>query len=161
MSLVECIRQDPRSAGLLIGAPAGQPEFARWLRVLGEKGAATPFLRYLPEKLGPGGRKVETMLRRRLRQPPSFVAFEGYDTMLVIAHGLRSGALAASGPPGPWAGVSADGSRGPIQFCRSPATGVWEWASGPIQIVERDPARPGFFRVLHQDDQGRMPEGVR
>ena len=58
VSIVGSVRRDPRLAGLLIGAPAGQPEFAGWLTALGDDGAAIPFLRYLPERLTPLGARV-------------------------------------------------------------------------------------------------------
>ena len=61
----------------MIGAPAGQPEFAEWATLLGDDSAAIPFLRYLPERLSPLGTRVETALRERLAEAPSFVAFEG------------------------------------------------------------------------------------
>ena len=48
---------------------------------LGDDGVAIPFLRYLPERLSPLGVRVETALRERLAEVPSFVAFEGYDTV--------------------------------------------------------------------------------
>jgi hypothetical protein len=81
VSIVKSVRHDPRLAGIMIGAPAGQPEFTEWLRLLGDDGAGIPFLRYLPEHFSPLGARVETVLRERLAQAPSFVAFEGYDTI--------------------------------------------------------------------------------
>ena len=54
-SIVRAVRRDRRLAEVMIGAPAGQPEFAEWARLLGDDGAAIPFLRYLPERLGPPG----------------------------------------------------------------------------------------------------------
>ncbi len=53
VSIVRSVRRDRRLAGVVIGAPAGQPEFADWATSLGDDGAAIPFLRYLPERLGP------------------------------------------------------------------------------------------------------------
>ena len=85
MSIVKSVRRDPRLAEIMIGAPAGQPEFAEWATLLGDDGAAIPFLRYLPERLSPLGARVETALRGRLAEAPSFVAFEGYDTIAVLA----------------------------------------------------------------------------
>src|SRR5688572_18725621 len=41
----------PCLAEIMIGAPAGQPEFAEWATLLGGDSAAIPFLRYLPERL--------------------------------------------------------------------------------------------------------------
>lgn len=53
-----------------------------WAALLGEDGAAIPFLRYLPERLGPLGVRVEAALREQLPEAPSFVAFEGNDAVL-------------------------------------------------------------------------------
>jgi ABC-type branched-subunit amino acid transport system substrate-binding protein len=133
-SLVRSVRRDPRLAGLLIGAPAGQPEFSAWLDLLGEDGAAIPFLRYLPERLSPLGTRVEAAL-----QAPSFVAFEGYDTIVVLAELLRGA---------DWSRVAVEGTRGRITFSRTPGISVWQWAWPPIQVVDRDPAQPDRFRVL-------------
>ena len=90
VSIVRSVRRDPRLAGIMIGAPAGQPELGEWAALLGVDGAAIPFLRYLPERLGPLGARVEATLRERLGRPPSFVAFEGYDTVAVLAEVLRT-----------------------------------------------------------------------
>jgi hypothetical protein len=147
--IVHAVRRDPRLAGLLIGAPAGQAEFGTWLTALGHHGAAIPFLRYLPDQLDPLGTRVATDLREQLDAAPSFVAFEGYDTIAVLAEVLR-----AHGPDrAPLAGarpnVAVDGTRGRIRFSRTPGTSVWRWARAPIQVVDRDPADPDRFRILH------------
>ena len=142
--VVKSVRRDPRLAGIMIGAPAGQPEFAEWARLLGGDGAAIPFLRYLPERLGPGGARVAAALRERLAEAPSFVAFEGYDTVTVLAEVLRS---QGAGRPR-WQDVAVEGTRGQITFSRPPGISVWQWAWAPVQVVDRDPAAPGRFRVL-------------
>ncbi|MFQ6146023.1 ABC transporter substrate-binding protein [Streptomyces seoulensis] len=147
--VVRAVRGDRRLAGVLIGAPAGQPEFAAWAAALGEAGAGVPFLRYLPERLTPLGSRVEAALRERLAEAPSFVAFEGYDAIAVLAdvlaaHGADRARIAAS-----WPRVSVEGTRGRIRFSRAPGIGVWQWAWPAVQVVDRDPAHPGRFRVLH------------
>src|SRR5690606_24665890 len=73
VTIVKSVRQDRRLAGITIGAPAGQPEFAEWATLLGDDSAAIPFLRYLPERLGPLGLRVEAALCERLAEAPSFV----------------------------------------------------------------------------------------
>jgi hypothetical protein len=138
LSIVEAVRGDERVAGVLIGAPAGQPEFADWATPLG---AGIPFLRYLPSSPTPLGARVEAALRERLAGAPSFVAFEGYDTVTVLAEVLRSGRS--------WQHVDVDGTRGRIRFSRVPGINVWQWAWPPIQVVDRDPADPGRFRTRH------------
>ena len=94
-SIVKAVRRDQRLAELMIGAPAGQPEFAEWATLLGDDGAAIPFLRYRPERLSALGARVETSLLEQLGEAPSFVAFEGYDTVAVLADVLRSHAVLA------------------------------------------------------------------
>ncbi|GKQ34697.1 ABC transporter substrate-binding protein [Streptomyces sp. A012304] len=147
--IVRAVRGDRRLAEVLIGAPAGQPEFAEWAAALGEDGAGIPFLRYLPERLGPLGERVGKELRERLGEAPSFVAFEGWDAVAVLAavlrcHGTDRAAIAES-----WPRVAVEGSRRPIQFSRTPGISVWQWAWTPIQVVDRDPAEPDHFRILH------------
>ena len=116
--------------------------------VLGDDGAAIPFLRYLPERLGPLGARVETALRERLAEAPSFVAFEGYDTIAVLAEMLRTHGTDRVRIAESWPRVAVEGTRGPIRFSRTPGISVWHWTWAPIQVVDRDPAHPGRFRVL-------------
>jgi ABC-type branched-subunit amino acid transport system substrate-binding protein len=149
VSIVKSVRRDKRLADVMIGAPAGQPEFAEWPKLLGGGGTAVPFLRYLPERLGPLGGRVETALRERLAETPSFVAFEGYDTVAVLAAMLRSHGTSRARIAESWPGVAVDGTRGQIRFSRTPGSNVWQWAWPAIQVVDRDPAEPGRFRVLH------------
>jgi ABC-type branched-subunit amino acid transport system substrate-binding protein len=147
VSIVKSVRGDRRLAELVIGAPAGQPEFGEWATLLGDDGAGIPFLRYLPERLSPLGARVESALRARLAEAPSFVAFEGYDTVAVLADVLASGDRAHTAEA--WPRVDVEGTRGRIRFSRTPGISVWQWAWTPVQVVDRDPADPGRFRVLH------------
>ncbi|MFI2435135.1 ABC transporter substrate-binding protein [Streptomyces sp. NPDC018693] len=149
VSIVRAVRRDRRLAEILIGAPAGQPEFAEWAATLGDDSAAIPFLRYLPERFGPLGARVATALCERLSEAPSFVAFEGYDTVAVLADVLRSHGTDRALTAGSWARVAVEGTRGQIRFSRTPGIGVWQWAWPPVQVVDRDPAEPGRFRILH------------
>jgi ABC-type branched-subunit amino acid transport system substrate-binding protein len=149
VSIVRSVRRDRRLAEIMIGAPAGQPEFAEWSALLGGDGEAIPFLRYLPERLRPLGARVGAALRGRLAAAPSFVAFEGYDTVAVLADLLRSPGADRVGGAGPWPRVAVEGTRGQIQFSRLPGISVWQWARAPVQVVDRDPAEPGRFRILH------------
>jgi ABC-type branched-subunit amino acid transport system substrate-binding protein len=149
VSIVRSVRGHRRLAGILMGAPAGQPEFGSWVELLGEDGAGVPFLRYLPGRLGPLGERVGTALRERLGQAPSFVAFEGYDTITVLADVLSTGEPSSRArTPLPWGEVAVEGTRGPIRFSRMPGIGVRQWAWAPVQVVDRDPASPDRFRVL-------------
>ncbi|MFG2522302.1 ABC transporter substrate-binding protein [Streptomyces sp. NPDC048527] len=149
VSIVKSVRHDQRLAELLIGAPAGQPELAEWAALLGDDGAGVPFLRYLPERLSPLGARVETALREHLGEAPSFVAFEGYDTVAVLADLLRDHGADRARIAESWPRVAVEGTRGQIQFSRTPGISVWQWTCPPIQVVDRDPAEPDLFRILH------------
>ncbi|MET9706481.1 ABC transporter substrate-binding protein [Streptomyces griseus] len=147
--IVRAVRGDRRLAEILLGAPAGQPEFAEWAAALGEDGAGIPFLRYLPERLGPLGERVGKELRERLGEAPSFVAFEGWDTVAVLTGLLRSHGTDRAAIAGSWPRVAVEGTRGPIRFSRTPGISVWQWAWTPIHVVDRDPTEPDRFRILH------------
>ena len=147
--IVRAVRADRRLTDLLVGAPAGQPEFAAWAAALGEDGAGIPFLRYLPEHPGPLGERVGKELGQRLGEAPSFVAFEGWDTIAVLAEVLRSHGTDRAAIAGSWPGLVVEGTRGPIEFSRVPGIGVRQWAWSPIRVVDRDPAEPDRFRTLH------------
>ena len=147
VSIVRAVRRDQRLAEVMIGAPAGQPEFPQWATLLGGDGAAIPFLRYLPELLSPLGARVDTALRERLAEAPSFVAFEGYDTIAVLADVLRSAGADRTRIAGCWPSVAVEGTRGRIQFSRLPGISVWQWAWAPVQVVDRDPADPDRFLI--------------
>jgi ABC-type branched-subunit amino acid transport system substrate-binding protein len=149
VSIVRAVRGDQRLAKILIGAPAGQPEFAEWAAALGAGGAGIPFLRYLPERLGPLGERVERELRERLGEAPSFVAFEGWDTVAVLAEMLRSHGTDRAAVAASWPRVAVAGTRGPIRFARTPGIGVWQWAWAPVHVADRDPAELDRFRILH------------
>ncbi|MEU3842731.1 ABC transporter substrate-binding protein [Streptomyces sp. NPDC028635] len=147
--IVTSVRRDPRLAEIMIGAPAGQPEFAEWAALLGDDGTAVPFLRYLPEHLTPLGARVQNTLRERLGRAPSFVAFEGYDTIAVLADALRAHGTDGARLADAWPRVAVDGTRGRIEFSRAAGITVWQWAWPPVQVVDRDPANPDRFRILH------------
>ncbi|WP_328318035.1 ABC transporter substrate-binding protein [Streptomyces sp. NBC_00388] len=147
--IVKSVRSDQRLAEVLIGAPAGQPEFSGWMALLGDDGAGIPFLRYLPERLGPLGVRVGAALHEQSAEGPSFVAFEGYDAVTVLADVFRSHGTDPADVAAAWPHVATEGTRGPIRFSRTPGISVWQWAWAPVQVVDRDPAELGRFRILH------------
>ncbi|WP_424216877.1 ABC transporter substrate-binding protein (plasmid) [Streptomyces sp. BI20] len=146
--ILRAVRRDPRLAGLLVGAPAGQPELPSWAGQAGAGGAGVPFLRYLPAEPGPLALRVGAALRERLGEEPSFVAYEGWDTVTVLVEALRAHGTGRAGLTGAWPRLAVDGTRGTIRFSRPPGIDVWQWAWAPIEVVDRDPADPTRFRTL-------------
>jgi hypothetical protein len=116
---------------------------------LGALGTEISFLRYLRETSSPVGDRVRAALGEQLGRDPSFVAFEGYDTVTVLAEVLRSHGVDRVRMAEAWPRVAVDGTRGRIQFSHGPGISVWQWRWPPVQIVDRDPLAPNRFRILH------------
>ncbi|MGW0497747.1 ABC transporter substrate-binding protein [Streptomyces sp. NPDC003007] len=93
--------------------------------------------------------RAGTALKEKLGAAPSFVAFEGYDAVAVLAAVLRSHGTDRASTAAAWPHLSVRGTRGQIRFSRTPGSGVWQWAGAPVQVVDRDPAEPDRFRILH------------
>lgn len=148
MALVRKVRRDPRLKNIRLAAPAGQPEFADWIETLGSDGAAIPFLRYMPDCLTEIGQGADRRLRVKFSKARSFVAFEGYDTIAVLADMLRGECRRSSGRAGYWGSAKVLGTRGSISFRQNAASSIWEHQTPPIQIVERDKGDLGSFRVV-------------
>jgi len=148
--LVKTVRNDTRLRNLLIGAPAGQPEFNSWIRELPAIGSGIPFLSYMPKKLNEHGKAVKAAIRKELNVEPLFVALEGYDGIHLLAriidlYGPNRNAIANS-----WSLVSLSGTRGEVKLSRSAEMNFWQWLEAPIQVVDRNPANESQFRVLYE-----------
>jgi len=92
--------------------------------------------------------KAAAAVAELARMGVSFVAFEGYDTVTVLADVLRSSGADRARVARSWPSVAVEGTRGQIQFSRTPGINVWQRAWPPIQVADRDPAKPDRFRVL-------------
>lgn len=156
LSIVRAVRRQTPLARLLIGAPAGQPEFSEWEQALGKDGAGVPFLSYLPEQLSPLGEAVTGSLRAQLGRQPSFVALEGYDSMLVLAALLRARDADSSCNVPAWGSLRVEGTRGHVRFSRMSDRAAWQWPDAPIQVVDRDPTHTDRLRVLHAFTPSRV-----
>ena len=149
ISIVKAVRRDNRLAAVMIGAPAGQPEFREWPTSLGENSTGIPFLRYLPEHLSSLGSLAAEGLRQKLAEAPSFVAFEGYDAIVVLADAFRSHGIERDKISESWPTLAVQGTRGTIRFSLTPTTTVWQWDGAPIQVAERTSGAPHQIRILH------------
>jgi hypothetical protein len=149
VSIVKAFRCDKRLAGITIGTPAGQAEFAEWTTLLGDQGAAIPFLSYLPEQFSSLGTRIKTALCDKLATMPSFIALEGYDTILVLAELLRTQGIERTGMPPSWSRLNVSGTRGQITFSRVTGINIWQWSWPPVQVVDRDPGQLDRLRTLY------------
>ena len=151
VSLVKAVRADPHLAGLRIGDPAGRAESPQWWALLGEDGADVPFLRYLPARLGPLGTRVAEQVAAQLGEPASFVAFEGYDSVQVIAEAMRVGGPDRRRISEVLTSIKVAGTRGTMSFARGSGADL-QWTWPPVQVASRrDPRRPERISVLFDD----------
>lgn len=149
-SLITSVRNDKRLPEMLIGAPAGQPELSDWVTRLGPHCASIPFLRYLPSEFTQLGKHVAAGLREQMSEEPSFVAFEGYDTIRTLVEVMRSHGTQRREIAAAWSNLQVHGTRGDISFSQTNGSNFWQWNSAPLQIAERDPTKLNEFRVLRQ-----------
>lgn len=73
-----------------IGDPAGRAEGADWWDVVGSRSKPVAYLAYIaPRGLTEVGKRMEAEFKARTGREPTFVALEGYDSILVLAHAFR------------------------------------------------------------------------
>jgi hypothetical protein len=166
VSIVEAVRRDPRLDEVLVGAPAGQPELADWLTLLGEDGAVIPFLRYLPERLSPLGARVETVLCERLeaRRPssPSRATTRSPSSPRCCVHTGRTGRASPKLGHESRSKAPAGGSSSLARPASASGNGRGRRSKSPIGI-RQDPTGSGSFtpaerhEAVHRADAGRRP----
>jgi ABC-type branched-subunit amino acid transport system substrate-binding protein len=115
-----------------IGDPAGRVACQDRWGVAGADAMRVPFLSYMRlEQLTEEGQRLSKEFKVRLGREPTFVAYEGYDSVLVLAH-----ACADAGTVDPGAvcnslrKISVLGTRGTIRFSTEPDGVVhqqWKW----------------------------------
>jgi len=127
----------------LVGDPAGRVEFREWSQLLGRDGFGVPYLRYLPASPSEVGANVASPLAQRLGEAPSFVPLEGYDTIRVVYEGLRLAGGDRERLGRALLRVKIPGTRGLLQFFRTPGVGVLQWTWPPVQVAAYTDASQG------------------
>jgi ABC-type branched-subunit amino acid transport system substrate-binding protein len=154
-AIVRAVRSDGRFDHLLVGDPAGRAEFPEWSVLLGRAGLGVPYLRYLPPVLDEFGTSVASRLAQRLGEAPSFVALEGYDTIRVLGEGLRLAGAERERLAHALGRLRVAGTRGLLQFTRTPGVPVLQWVWPPVQVAAHtDVSRLDRVTVLREDDSG-------
>jgi len=152
VGIVAAVRSDRRLDHMLIGDPAGRAEFPDWSRLLGDDLPGVPYLRYLPRTLSEGGASVASRLARRLGEPPSFVALEGYDAVRVVAEALRVAGGDQTRVGRVLGTLKVAGTRGVVQFSHPPGIPVLQWVWPPVQVVaQRGASERRPVSVLHEE----------
>jgi len=142
---------------LSLGDPAGRTIFADWWAVAGDDAVGIPFLAYQrPGRLTERGESAAREFEREYDREPSFVALEGYDSILAV-----EGAINVAGSTDP-VGVCSTlrrteirGTRGTIQFSTE-ADGVvhqqWKWPPTCVVAFQHPHERFSNARVLWEAD---------
>lgn len=140
-SLVAGLRQELPDAGIALGDPAGRTIFTTWNETVGHVYGSVPFLCYLiPSRLTPTGKEFVAAYRKRVGRDPSFVAFEGYDSVLAFAEAVRrAGTPDADELVQALRDVSIDGTRATISFGTEDEGVVHQqWQSAPLCVAAYD-----------------------
>lgn len=140
----ELARRGLLGDGLALGDPAGRAIFPDWWDTVGEHGAAVPYLSYeAPDGLTPVGHRMAHAFRERHGRDPSFVAFEGYDSIAALADALEEAPrLDTHSITAALRTVAARGTRGIVRFSDEPDGVVHQqWTWPPVCVATR--GRPG------------------
>jgi ABC-type branched-subunit amino acid transport system substrate-binding protein len=121
-----------------LGDPAGRVACQDRRGVIGTDAMPVPFLSYIrSEHPTEEGQRISKEFKGRFGREPTFVAYEGYDSVLVLA---RACANAGTVDPGAVCNslrkISVLGTRGTIQFSTEPDGVVhqqWKWP--PVCVV--------------------------
>jgi ABC-type branched-subunit amino acid transport system substrate-binding protein len=131
-----------RLAGLICCDPAGRAVLPDWWDSVGEDGIGVPFLAYQhPGKLASTGHRMADIFARQHRRQPTFVALEGYDSVIAVATAIE---IAGSAEPNNLCEAlrrsTIQGTRGEIRFSTDPTGAVhqqWTWPPSSVVAFNR------------------------
>ena len=145
---------------LFLGEPAGRAVFPDWWEIAGGSATSVPFLAYeRPGQLAPEGQRAAERFEQEHGREPTFVALEGYDSVLALARAIEA---AGSTDPAPVCGalrrLAVGGTRGTVAFSTEPRGVVhqqWRWP--PVCVVAYRHPRQRFAAaaLLWDAEQGR------
>jgi len=157
---------DVRTHGLVppacfLGDPAGRTVFPDWWEIAGTHATQIPFLSYIGVSgLADRGKQMSADFEKRYGREPTFVALEGYDAVLVLAHAFDdAGTTEPEKVLNALRQVRREGTRGTIRFSTEP-TGVvhqqWKWP--PVSVVAYSCAHQALSRadVLWDAERGHV-----
>lgn len=132
---------------LFLGDPAGRSIFPDWWDVAGDHAVQISFLAYArPRTLAPEGVWVAEKFEERFGRQPTFVALEGYDSVIALARAFE--ASRSTDPTEVCEAlrhVEIAGTRGTLRFSTEPTGTVHQqWAWPPVCVVEYRQPRQAF-----------------
>jgi len=130
-----------------LGDPAGRTVFPDWWEIVGTDAIQVPFLSYTrPARPTANGKRISTDFKQQYGREPTFVAFEGYDSVLVLARAFEdAGTTEPSNVSEALRRMELEGTRGTIRFSTEREGVVhqqWKWP--PVCVVAYSHARQAF-----------------
>lgn len=130
-----------------LGDPAGRTVFPDWWEIAGTDAIQVPFLSYTrPDRPTGNGKRISMDFKKQYGREPTFVAFEGYDSVLVLARAFED--AGTTEPPNVCEALrhmELEGTRGTIKFSTEREGVVhqqWKWP--PVCVVAYGHARQAF-----------------
>jgi ABC-type branched-subunit amino acid transport system substrate-binding protein len=136
-----------RRAGLVCCDPAGRAVLPDWWDVVGDDGIGVPFLAYQhPGELASAGHRMADAFARQHGRQPTFVALEGYDSVIAVLTAIE---IARGAEPNNLCEAlrhcAIQGTRGEIRFSTDPTGSVHQqWTWPPSTVVAFRKARDRF-----------------
>lgn len=147
---------------LEFGEPAGRTIFADWWEVAGGAASAMPFLAYVrPGGSSLEGRRFAQRFAAMYGRPPTFVACEGYDSVVAVARAIEiAGSDDSVSVTEALRTIRFQGTRGEVAFSTSAEPVVhqqWRWPPTVVAsyIGARSPEAP--FTIMWDPESGNAP----
>jgi ABC-type branched-subunit amino acid transport system substrate-binding protein len=143
-----------------LGDPAGRVAYVGESSGVDTHAIQVPFLSYArPHRPTEEGQRISQEFQHRFGRVPTFVAFEGYDSILVIAHACaHAGSLKPEAICDALQTISVPGTRGTIEFSTE-ADGVvhqqWKWPPACVMVYLRSQQSFEEAHVLWDAEHGR------
>jgi ABC-type branched-subunit amino acid transport system substrate-binding protein len=123
--------------GCFLGDPAGRVAQHGACDLPASAALQVPFLSYSPSRPKEEGQRMARKFNQRFGREPTFVACEGYDSVLVLAQAfVNAGSIEPAAVCGALRKLAVSGTRGTIQFSTEPDGVVhqqWKWP--PVRVV--------------------------
>jgi ABC-type branched-subunit amino acid transport system substrate-binding protein len=130
-----------------LGDPAGRTVFPDWWEIAGTDAIQIPFLSYArPDRPTENGKRVSVDFKSRYGREPTFVALEGYDSVLVLARAFEdAGSMEPLDVRAALRRIDVKGARGTVRFTTEREGVVYQqWKWPPVCVVAYSHARQAF-----------------
>ena len=147
-----------------LGDPAGRAVFPDWWEVVATQAVRVPFLAYVrPSGLSQEGVWMFQSFMKQFNRAPTFVALEGYDSILTLARAFEDAETTDSLKVcDALRHLEVEGTRGMIKFSTEPEGVVhqqWKWP--PVCVVAFSDAGQNISKVDLLWDANHGPPAVK